>query len=403
MKKILFVIPYLVEGGAERALSNITMHFPDEWAIDILVNDTSGAAYSFKGNILTLGITEKAKTGSVLFQAKVFFKRIRRLKQLKKNGNYQACVSFLDSANIANILSGKKYGRNILSVRISLKQSAVLPQYKYVVNPLARMFYGMADQIVAVSEGVRKELITDFGLNKEKVVTIENGYSLAEIQQQRVQELPGQQKELFAKKKIIATTGRLSLQKGQWHLIRALTEVVKQIPDAMLIIIGSGELEGYLKKLVRECEMESHVYFTGHSDNPYQYLNSSDIFVLPSMYEGFPNALAEAVCMGLPCIATDFRTGARELLAPSMDVQGNGVLDIVETEYGILTPLCSGRQYTDLREPLEQEERYLAEAVVRLLADGNKRNEYEQRSLRRRETLDINAVVNKWIKVIENN
>ena len=64
MKKILFVIPYLVEGGAERALSNITTHFPPGWDIDILVNDDTVVDYLFKGNVITLGITGEAKTGS---------------------------------------------------------------------------------------------------------------------------------------------------------------------------------------------------------------------------------------------------------------------------------------------------------------------------------------------------
>ena len=168
MKKVLFVIPYLVEGGAERALSNITTHFPPEWHIDILVNDDTVVDYSYKGTILTLGFTGKMRTDSVLFQFRVFLRRVRRLRDLKKNGDYQACVSFLDSANIANVLSGRRYCRTVLSVRISLKQSAVKPQYKYVVNPLVKALYGFADKIVAVSAGIREELILDFGLKKEK-------------------------------------------------------------------------------------------------------------------------------------------------------------------------------------------------------------------------------------------
>lgn len=164
MKRVLFVISYLDKGGAERVLSNITIHFPQEWDIDILVNDDRVIDYPFRGSILTLGIKENPKTDSVFFQLKVLLKRIRRLRQLKKRGNYQACVSFLDSANVANILSGKRFCRIILSVHSSLKQSAKLPQYKYIVNPLVRLLYNYADRIVAVSEGVRKELVNYLGL-----------------------------------------------------------------------------------------------------------------------------------------------------------------------------------------------------------------------------------------------
>ena len=203
MKKVLFVIPYLVEGGAERALSNITTYFPPEWHIDILVNDDTVVDYSYEGTILTLGFTEKMKTDSVLFQFRVLLRRVRMLRDLKKNGNYQACISFLDSANIANVLSGRRYCKTILSVRISLKQSAIKPQYKYVVNPLVKALYGFADKIVAVSAGIREELIADFGLKKENIITIENGYNMEEIRLQCEERLSEQQEKLLYDKKII--------------------------------------------------------------------------------------------------------------------------------------------------------------------------------------------------------
>lgn len=401
MKKLLFVIPYLVEGGAERALSNITIHFPADWDIDILVNDDTIVDYLFKGNIITLGIRGEAKTDSVVFQFRAFLKRVNKLRSLKNTENYVACISFLDSANVANILTGNRHCKTIISVRTSLKQSAKRPQYKYIVNPLAKMLYNMADKVVAVSEGVREELITAFKLKNQNIITIENGYNLADLQSQAQKELVYKDKVNLDSKRIIVTTGRLSEEKGQWHLIRAFTEVIRKIPDALLVIIGSGEMEGYLKLLARLCGIERNIYFTGHVSNPYQYLYKAEFFVLPSMREGFPNALAEAICVGLPCISTDFRAGARELLAPAMDVQGSGVDRIVETEYGILTPLCSGRQYQDLQEPLEWAEQCLAEAMIKLLTDDDKRNEYREKSKIRRETLRIEAMINRWIEVIE--
>lgn len=400
MKKILFVIPYLVEGGTERALSNITTFFPDDWQIDILVNDKKNAAYPFRGNIVELGFRGKPKIDSVLFQAKVFFKRTRRLKQLKKSGGYQACVSFLDSANVANILSGKSFCKVVVSVRNSLVQQGKLPQYKYVVNPLVRLFYNYADKVIAVSKGVELELQENFGLRSDRLFTIENGYDFSVIDKQRKEMLSEQEINLFKGKKIITTTGRLTNQKGQWHLIRAFSEVVKRAPNTMLVIIGSGELEDYLKDLSKAYGLGKNIYFTGHAPNPYKYLWCTDIFVLTSLYEGFPNALAEAVCMGLPCIATDFRTGARELLAPDMDLLGEEVECVTEAQYGILTPVCSGKRYKDTQEPLEKAECFLADAVYSLLADENKQALYQEKSRQRSEDLKIEAAINKWLNVI---
>ncbi len=401
MKKVLFVISYLDKGGAERALSNITTHFPEEWDIDILVNNDSAMDYPFRGRILSLGIMEKPKTHSVIFQLKVFLKRIKTLRRLKREERYQACVSFLDSANIANILSGKRYCRVIVSIRSSLMESARLPQYKYIVNPLARLLYNSADQVVAASKGIELEMKELFHIKSERISVIENGYDLCDIQKRAAEELTDKEKGYFESNVGIITIGRLSAPKGQWHLIRAFTEVVKQEPNAFLFIIGSGELEKYLKELCQKCKVENRVYFTGFVSNPYKYLRHSDIFVLPSLYEGFPNALAEAVCLGLPCIATDFRTGAREILAPDM-VRTKGMVETVKEEkYGILTPVCSGRRYDSLDEPLERSEKYLAEAMIGLLKDKEKRDKYSQRSRRRSETLAIAQAIDKWIKVVE--
>lgn len=401
VKKILFVIPYLSDGGTERALSNITTHFPEEWEIDILVNSDKRIDYPFKGNIITLEVDEEPKTGSVWFQFKVFIKRVIKLRYLKRIGNYQACVSFLDSANIANVLSGKRKCKVILSVRNSLKQSAKLPQYKYIVNPLVRILYNYSDGVVAVSEGVRRELLSYFRLKKDKVTAIENGYDLKAIRQQAEQKENDGIVDLFPGHKVIITAGRLTGQKGQWHLIRAFTEIIKQVPSALLVIVGAGELETYLKELAKECNLGNKVIFTGFVSNPYWYEKSSDVFVLPSLFEGFPNALAEAVCLGIPCVATDFRTGAREILAPDMDVDGCEIESIVEAKYGILTPLCSGKRSTSLKEPLEYSERCFAKAITELLMNEGKRRRYAERSRCRSESLTIESVILKWIELID--
>ncbi len=401
MKKVLFVISSLKKGGAERALSNITIHFPKEWDIDILINNADVIDYPFRGNIITLGIEGKTWTNSVFFQFKLLIKRIKMLRHLKKSGEYQACISFLDSANIANILSGKRYCRVILSVRSSLQRSAKLPEYKYLVNPLVKLLYNRADQIVAVSKGVEKELLENFHLAKSKVITIDNGYDVLNIQKQGQEELQDNEKLLFDNRKVVVTAGRLTDPKGQWHLIRAFTEVIKKVPDAFLVILGSGELEQYLRQLTKTCGMDDFIHFTGFVSNPYKYMSRSDVFVFPSLYEGFPNALAEAVCLGLPCIATDFHAGAREILAPDLIEENNVIEGITEVSYGMLTPVCSGKQYKDMNEPLETAENYLAQAIVRMLTNEEKMSEYGAKSKQRREFLKMDAIVNKWVELIE--
>lgn len=391
MKKVLFVISYLDKGGSERALSNITLNFPKDGEIDILVNSDKVVDYPYRANIISMGIDDKPKTGSVLFQFKVLCKRISWLRRLKKNKNYSACISFLDSANVANILSGKKYCKTIVSVRNSLKKQASLPQYKYVVNPLVKCLYNMADKVVACSRGVERELVDIFKLRADKVCTIENGYDIQKLEHMANEPLDDEIDRKIRDKKVLVTVGRLAPQKGQWHLIRAFSKVIRQVPDAILLIIGTGELEEYLKGLVRDYGLGEQVIFVGYTDNPFKYEKKADVFVMPSLYEGFPNALAEAVCLGLPCIAADFETGAREILAPEMDLLGEKITTIVNVTGGLLTPLCSGKKY-NYEDKLEKAELDMMTAMIQIL---QQENVYENNL-----NLDIDRSVNKWVTLI---
>lgn len=318
---LLLHLPYLEAGGTERALSNITTHFPDDWVIDILVNNDQVIAYPYRGNIISLGIMDRTKEHLLVFQLYVLLKRIQELKRLKRSKKYYACVSFLDSANVANIISGSNDCKVLVSVRNSLLQQNKLPQFRYIVNPLAKILYDYADKVVAVSEGIETELRDFLKLRKEKIKVIENGCDFLKIANESQRGLTADENRKFSNRKIVVTVGRLTVQKGQWHLIRAFNEVVRNIPDVLLMILGTGELEKYLKKLVSLYGLNDSVYFMGYVTNPYKYMIQSDVFVLPSLYEGFPNAMAEAICLGVPCIAADFRTGARELLAPGAFIE----------------------------------------------------------------------------------
>lgn len=401
MKKILFVIPYLHKGGAERVVSNLTMNFPNDWDIDILINSDKYIDYPVRGNIISLGIDEKPKTGSVLFQFRVFIKRVKKLYRLKKDNQYKACISHLDSANIANILSGKSKCRVIITAHNSLVQQSRLPQYKYIVIPLVRLFYNRADQVVAVSGGIKEELNHYFGLRKNKVTVIENGCDLATMESQIGEPLSEKEVALLSGKRIIITTGRLTEAKGQWHLIRAFTKIHERMPDTLLVILGVGTLENYLKDLAAKCGVKDSIYFAGFSDNPYKYMKRASVFVLSSMYEGFPCALAEAVCLGCPCVSTDFGFAAREILASESELTGEKVSRPTKMEYGVLTPVCSGRMYQSLDNPLEKQEEYLADAVSILLNAPEQCKEYAAKSIEKRELLGIDLFIEKWVHMID--
>lgn len=384
MKKVLFVISTLNTGGAQRAFSNIIMNLPEDWEIDILLNDTDNIVYPYKGKIIDLGMRPQADKMSLPYQFKVTLRRLYLLRKIKKENNYDACVSALESANFANVLSGKKYCKCILSVRVFYEKGWANKFTEFLVTMAMRFVYRRADKIVAVSKGIEKNLIEQYKIPTDKVTTIYNGYNVEKVNKKAMEEVHEKLQNL-QNEKIVITSGRLSKQKGQWHLIKAFSEVIKKVPDAQLVILGEGELRDELETLVKYYGLEESVLLPGFLENPFAVIKRSALFVLPSLFEGYPNALAEAMICGIPCIATDCKTGPREILGDS--------------EYGILLP--NFRQ-DDLWDNIEIEglDKQLADMIEKMLTDKELYRHYKQKAQERSLDFDMRRIIGAWEQLV---
>ena len=358
-KRILFVIPTLTNGGAERAMSNITTHLPVNVEADLLVNSISEEDYPTDANILSLGM-KPVINKSIGYQVVVAIRRIRMLRQLKKRGNYDACISLMDSANICNILTGNRYCKVIVSVRVYLSNTRN-QVYKHIVIPLVKLLYNRADNVVAVSKGIGDDLIHHYGIKRNKVSVITNGYDVPKIREECISKRLKEETAVFT----YIAMGRYNYQKGQWHLIRAFRRVIDVVGgNVQLIILGQGEMKEYLQTIIRGNNLESNVTLMPYSTKPFEFLSQCDAFVMPSLFEGYSNALCEALICGLPCVACDFKTSAREILAPETDYKYQMMEGVEKVKYGYLVPVCSGKLYEG-NEPLEAAELCLAEAMIR--------------------------------------
>lgn len=392
---ILFCIATLENDGAERAMSNITTHLPDNVKADILLNSISEHDFPTNARKISLGMKPDSKKG-LWYQAKAFWKRMNKLRELKRDNHYDACISFMESANFCNIWTKKAGCKTIVSVRLSIEQEKT-PIYKYMIQPVVKKIYNNADYVVAVSEGIRKSLISSFHIASEKVVTITNGYDVNAILTERDKKsFVALEKDVF----YFVTVGRLDAQKGHWHLIRAFSKVAKVCPNAKLLIVGQGREKEYLEKLINIWEVNDKVILTGRQNNPFAILSKCQVYVMPSLFEGYSNALCEALICGLPCIATDFRTSAREILAPDTDVMYQNTSGIEYAKYGVITPVCSGQRYQGT-ESLEKAEELLADAMIRMYEDDDLRSAYKDIAMRRGRELDINKKVEEWLNLVQ--
>ena len=132
---------------------------------------------------------------------------------------------------------------------------------------------------------------------------------------------------------IVISVGRLNENKNHSLLIHAFSIISKNYPSWKLMIYGEGEDRENLEQLIKRLNMTCTIFLPGIVDNLDKYLHQASIFVLTSNAEGLPNALIEALCMGLPCISTDFiGGGARELIQHELN--------------GIIIPLNDKEQLT---------------------------------------------------------
>ncbi len=173
---------------------------------------------------------------------------------------------------------------------------------------LARWAYASSDRVYANSRGVVRQLVELYGLPESQIELFLNLRDFSRLDQ------PTENVNWPADGARIATVGRLHPQKGQAVLLDALAELNRRGRRVQLAIVGQGPQEAALRAQVERLGLQDRVVFTGFLSNPAAYYHQADLFVIPSLTEGLPNVLIEALICGLPSIAADCPTGPREIL-----------------------------------------------------------------------------------------
>lgn len=391
-KRVLVISKSLTSGGAERVAANLATQLNREkdkaW---LLVLDGSITTYSTEAPLIDLHMPwEKTFIGKVKWYLKV----IRLIAKYKQDLKITHSISFLSEPDLLNILT-KHYSKNIVSVR---NNRSFLNRSK--LNKIKDQFiFNSADRIVSLSQGVKKDLIDFYGVKSERISVIYNACDVAKIKMKADCRPEDADDTVFNNGKTVITAARLTGQKGHWHLIRAFKEVIQQIPDAKLLILGEGEEEKYLYQLIMDLNLVNNVKLIGYHKNPYYYLKKSDLFVFSSIFEGFGNILLEAMACGLPIISTDCMVGPRELLAPNTLYKDCVKGSILEADNGILIPVCDGKRYSAM-DPSTTEEIIMADAIVKLLTNDELRKKYQCQSNNRIGDFTEEKIIEQWKFVI---
>lgn len=300
MKRLLCILSSLDTGGAETFMMKIFRSLPEDFKIDFIVSAKTGF---YEKEVVELG----GRIFRVPLRTKHPIKTFKAIYDVVKQNHYTHILKLCDTPiGLYDLLAAKMGGAKVLCVR-SCNAGSSTSKLGAMVNDFLRAFFNyMADVKLAPSR-----LAAEFTFGKAEVETgkvnfIHNGvdlnvYKYDEENRRKVRSEFGITDEQL----VVGHIGRFNQQKNHKFLIEVFAEVLKQKPDALLMLVGDGEKKSEIKEQIKSLGIEESVIFTGIRSDVPALLSAMDVFVFPSFYEGMPNTVIEAQATGLPCVIAD--------------------------------------------------------------------------------------------------
>lgn len=313
--KLTFVISSLSSGGAEHVMSIMANYWAKKnWNITIITLDSPKSDfYELHPNIKRIALGLMSDSSNSLIAIKNNVSRLIRLRREIKSSKPDIVISFMDRMNIMTLLATRGLG---LKVAISERTDPAYHDCGRIWSLLRNLTYPWADAIVVQSNKVRQwiEGIVKNGATFVIPNPICNVNGKINIDQSYITTLRNTES-----KRTIVAMGRLSAEKGFDLLLNAFAKTTQSHPNWCLIVLGDGKDRDTLKRLGSELGVAERVSLPGRVKEPMQFLLRADMFVLSSRYEGFPNALLEAMACGLPVVSFDCPSGPREIIRNGID------------------------------------------------------------------------------------
>ncbi len=406
---MVFIIDRIEGGGAEKIIIRLALLYStmSNQPVTIICNFESSSKLlnSIKGSKVSVRWPEISERRSVFGKLKSLFLFLKFAMREIRQDESKVVLSFLERSNIVNIIASKLLGRKaVISVRNNLNS-----QYsnrgrveRFVAVLGIKMIYPLAWRVVSLSKAVRCMLIRDFSLNPSKVITINNPYPLNKFGD--LAKLPpvnqGLAEFLDRKGSTLIILGRLDVQKGHWHLLRLMPTLKELYPDLKLVILGDGPFENQFRRFISANGLEDCCFLSSGEENPYGALARSDIFVFPSLWEGFGNALVEALAVGTPVIAADCPHGPREILGINENDKVKGYKVFPS---GILVEALSSNFTLDLPGQEELDANPLFLALRKLLDSPCTAKQLRAMGPESVARLDENKIMYAWDRIFKGN
>lgn len=308
-KSILFILPDLNAGGAERIVTTIANHLPKEKFLpSILLLRKEGLYLDFlQKDVEIIDI----KTPRIRHSLKPILQQIRKRKPDIVFSGFGEVNAYL-SLFIKLFPKTKFIARetNVVSKHVTRREIRFF--YK---------FYNNYHKIICQSDDMKNDLVENFKIKKEKLIKINNPVDFSFIEEKLENSVkPESYKSDY---KNVVAVGNLSSRKGFDNLLKVFSNLKDK--SIILHILGDGRDKDFLHQMKKNLGLEN-VIFHGVQKNPYPFLKFADLFVLSSRYEGFPNVLLEAGACGTYSLANNCKGGINEIIQPKI----NGEISDIE-------------------------------------------------------------------------
>ncbi len=365
IKNILFVLPNLQGGGAERVVLTILRYLDtSKYSLTLFLFKREGVYWNeIPSNVRVICVLERGRLRLNLHRIFLLL-----LKEAKSQDVLVGGLELISSYMV--YLAGWLVKKPAIGmVHISLPD--YLQNESRIRNWLAKRFYARMKRLVFVSNGavqsMRKWLpATDYSFWSVIYDMLDtNVYKENSV-------LPEWTKQAYQAPVVIAV-GRLAEQKGFDLLLIAHKKLINLGIRHNLVILGEGPQRNFLEQKIRDLDIAGSVFLPGFVDNPIHYMKMAKIFILSSRYEGFGMVIVEAMIAGLPVISTDCRYGPAEILDHG--------------KYGLLVP--------------PENPDTIAEAIKKLLLDNELCNHFIELNQERVSDFSPERIIPQWERLLD--
>jgi len=345
MKKVIFFLSSLEEGGAQRVVSILSNNLSErDFDIEVLTYYNEDINYELSNKVKVVSVIKETNSNNILTNS-LWIK-----KHFNKNGDI--IVSFLAPFNMLALAINNK-----LPIIVADRNDPSRVPGNKIVRKLRDLLYKKANMVVLQTETNRKYFSY---IKNTKVI-----YNPIDMKENAGLALRSK------KSNKIVSVARLMPQKNQLMLIDAFNEIKDKYKDYKLVIYGEGTSRDELQKHIDELDLTEKIVLAGNSKDVFNDIKDAKIFVLSSNYEGMPNSLIEAMCLGLPVISTRV-SGTEELIEDGMN--------------GFIIDVNSKEQ--------------LVYKLNKLLEDEKLREEFGEKAIELNKKLAVDVISKQWIDCI---